>query len=103
MVGPVSQVALERGRPDAPYLAHASGIVRRVRYDDAQGHLDVQMQGMPGQVVDVRVVAPSPPQRVLIDGVEQRDGLSVAQKVGACVVKFSWTLTSRTPLIRFEF
>jgi hypothetical protein len=103
MVGPVSQVALERGRPDAPYLAYASGIVRRVVYDDAHRHLDVELHGVPGQVVEVRVVTPTPPRRVSVNRVEQRDGLSIIRMHGACVVKISWTLTSRTQLVSFEF
>jgi hypothetical protein len=103
MVGPVSQVTLERGEPDTPYLAYASGIVRRVVYDDANRHLDVEMHGLHGQVVELRVVTPTPPQRVLVNGVEQGDGLSIIQTDDAYVVKTSWTLASRTPLVRFEF
>lgn len=103
MVGPVSQVTLERGRPDAPYLAYASGIVRRVVYNHANRHLDLEMHGVPGQVVEVRVVTPTPPRRVSVNRVEQRGGLSIIQMHGAYVVKISWTLTSRTPLVRFEF
>lgn len=103
LVGPVSELTLERGSPDAPYLAYASGIVRRVDYDDTNRRLDLRMHGVPGQAVELRVVSPTPPRRVSVDRVEQVRGLSITQTHGAYVVKFSWTLSTRTPSVRFEF
>ncbi len=103
MVGPVSTVALQRGTPDAPYLASASGIVRKVDYNQTDRHLDIVMHGIPGQVVEISVVTPTPLRRALTNGIVQEDGLTISQSQGIQTIGLRWMLETGTPSIRFEF
>lgn len=103
MVGPIAKVTLDRGKPDSPYLAYASGIVRDVVYDGIGRQLGLQLLGTPGQVMQLRVIAPSQPKHVTINQTQQTDGISSAWEHGACVVTLRWVLTSQTTSVRFVF
>lgn len=58
LTGPASQIHLERGVPDAPYLASASAVVETVTRSEDE--LTVRLRGVAGQRVEVAVMAPGP-------------------------------------------
>ncbi len=59
LTGPVPEIALVRGRPDAPYLASATVRILNVTYESASKTLAVEVAGIPGQAFALEAVSPS--------------------------------------------
>ncbi len=69
---PAGIMVLERGVPETPYLAAATCMVERVQFFERSGVLQIDVMGLPGQSVEMRVVSPFPPGRLYkgLEGVE---------------------------------
>lgn len=92
LTGPASAIELERGVPEAPYLASASALVEEVtRSGDG---LTVHLRGGVGQRVTVEIVVPAAPGTVLVDGgaVPSVEIETIATGGDGVVVRLAWTL-----------
>ena len=70
LMGPASRIELERGTPEAPYLAAASCIVDQVVREDEGRSLAVRVRGVVGQRVEMTIVAPTRLSTVRVNGAE---------------------------------
>jgi hypothetical protein len=68
VASPADNIALERGLPEAPYLAEANCRIREVSYSGSDKKSTITFCGIPGQVVDLVVVAPYQLQRCELNG-----------------------------------
>ncbi len=86
---PADSVALQRGLPDAPYLACASAIVEDVVFESSNNRLTVALRGLRGQSAEVVVVSPTKPKSVLVNGRDTREETRVVAEEGAFVISLS--------------
>jgi len=97
------RVVLQRGAPDSPYLATASCVVNHVDYQAPKRALQVDVQGVPGQAIELTLIAPFPPKKVLVDDVDRTDALSMERDGSVFSLTFPWMLGGRSAAIVFKF
>ena len=97
------KIFLERGTPEMPYLASATCIVRQVDYNASSNSLNIEVQGVREQSVLLRVIAPSFPQQVLVDGIKRGHSLSRMQDGKVSIANFQATLERPNATIVFKF
>ncbi len=100
---PAAQITLERGLPDDPYLARATGIVDSVEYEASEERLNVHVRGLRGQSLEVVVVSPKTPRFVFVNGREIADQADTRFVRGAYVTSLTWTLDRAITAVGFGF
>ena len=100
---PATQITLERGLPDDPYLARATGIVDSVEYEASAERLNVHVRGLRGQSLEVVVASPTPPRFVFVNGHEVADQADIGFVRGAYVTSLTWTLDRAITAFGFGF
>lgn len=108
LFGAPSRIDLRRGWPSAPYLASAGAIVRSVTYDEGRSLLRITVDGVPGQVVELRVVTPRLPSRdvagiVKIDGAASKTVPTITvDPDGVATVCLSTRLVGRNSVVELR-
>ena len=108
LFGAPSRIDLRRGRPSAPYLASAGAIVRSVTFDEGRSTLRITVDGVPGQDLELTVVAPRLPSRdaagiVRIDGAASKAVPTITvDPEGVATVSLSTRLVGRNSVVELR-
>jgi hypothetical protein len=104
LIAPVSEIALERGIPDEPYLAASDCIVRNVSYSqDSEETLTVLLSGLKDQTGSVKIVCPGLPRKILLNGSPASEEMVVKDEREAYTIKCSFSLQATETTIEFIF
>ncbi len=97
------RISLERGVPVHPYLAYASATVTSVHYDRVRHNLAVEIQGIRGQSTHLKVVSPSAPRKLLLDGEDRAGLLSMFHDSEVVVASCQFSLRQSNTTVEFGF
>jgi len=97
------KIILERGIPESPYLAYASCIVNNIEYRILSNALQIDAQGVRGQSIELKVVSPLSPKKVLVNGIDQTNSMSVVKDETLSIVNFQSILDEPTATVVFQF
>ncbi len=98
LTGPAERIDLERGLPEAPYLAEATALVGRVAR--AGEGLEVGVRGVAGQSVEAVVVGPVPFATARVDGRALPSSAVTTERLdGAFQSRIDWALRSEDAVL----
>jgi hypothetical protein len=101
LMAPAGRIHLERGMPEAPYVAAASGMVEGVRREG--NGLVVEMRTVPGQVVTLEVVGPEALRSVRAGGrTLPLDAATVAPLDDAVSTRVVWLSSGGRELVTLQ-
>jgi len=71
LYSPCRKIVLERGEPLWPYLARTTCSIETVQYTATESRLSIQINGLPGQTIELVVISPTPLKQVTFNEVRE--------------------------------
>ena len=98
---PAHEIALQRGKPQYPYLAEARCVINGVRYHDRR--LQVEVAGFPGQRIDLKIISPIALAEMHAGSRKINDGISISQGNGIWQIRADLRLKQQRENVIFSF
>jgi len=97
----VSNVVLDRGVPEIPYLANATCLIKDVEYDQKKKELNIGVQGLIDQNIALRIISPFEPE--VEEAIEDRRNFTVEKDGSVRIIYYSQFLSHRKEIIQIKF